>query len=302
MAIRCLVVITALAGLAACSTPSAPTPSAVVAVAQASSFEGVWTIKYTVAGCPGFRHCNVHMGETRTVFLHLARSGAGYEGMVEIDDHVPVAGTVAPDGSLKLTGLRPAANAEDFDVAVEGITLRPSQLAVPDEVRWTVKGPSSASFNGSGGYFGPITSVERTGPLDASPSFSGKWTGYLPIKTCEPSGAFCWPLRPNQLYGLTITLLQSGAVEGTLKFSSISVPVSGSISGNHVRLSGSTIALISGGSIAYSVEAQALLLDRVGRLTGDFDLVATFRNDNEPGTSVIRYPALPLYFVARSLR
>ena len=41
-------------------------------------------------------------------------------------------------------------------------------------------------------------------------------------------------------------------------------------------------------TITYTVDAQALYLDRVGRLNGDFNLVATFRYDNQPGTSAVR--------------
>lgn len=301
---RILAVATVAVISAACArSPAAPeTPAS----PQSDGFEGVWTITYKVEGCDGYRHCVNFMGQTRTIYLHLARVGDGYDGVVDLGDHVSVSGTVGADGILKLTGRRPAAIADDFDVEIEALTLQAASAfqSTTGAVRYTVRGPSNASFFGNGITAGPITSAERTGSLNAASPSAGTWTGTISIQSCEATGwTHCYPFWNDTTYPLTLKLSPgTGGVEGTLTISGQTIPVSGSVTGSSLRLSGSASPPSSGVNVTYVVEAAGLVVDRVGRLIGDLTLVTAYAWHDGRGIWTVRYPPLPLYAVARSLR
>ena len=244
MMMRIVAAAAAVVVSAACATPpSAPTVPETPVNPQSNSFEGIWTLNYRVEDCSGFRQCIHFRGDTRTIYLHLARSAGGYEGVVDLEPHVSVSGMVSPDGTLTLTGRRAAAHADDFDVEIDAITLENagwSQSNPTGSVRFMTKGPSSSNFMGTAITHGPITAVERAGSLDSMPVFPGTWTGSVAIRTCDATGwTHCYPLWNDTTYPVTLNLVPgAGGVEGTLKLGGSTIPVSGAITGNGVRLSG----------------------------------------------------------------
>ncbi|HUR19933.1 MAG TPA: hypothetical protein VMZ90_03940 [Vicinamibacterales bacterium] len=307
MTLRILAAAMVIAVSAACSkSPTTPETSPVSVVPSANNFEGVWAVTYKVEGCAGFRQCVHFVGTTRTIYLHLAGTAFGYEGVVELEDHVSVSGTSGPDGTLKLTGRRPAAITGDFDTEIEAITFSDpglSQPSVSGAVRYTTTGPSSANFNGNATTYGPVTAIERKGSLESGSALSGTWTGTVAIRTCERTGwTHCYPLWEDQTYPITLTLLPgAGGVEGMLNLGGSEIPVSGTRNGSGVKLAGVGTHQGSGVTTTYAVESEGLVVDRVGRLTGDVTLVSTY-NWHDGRVYTVRYPPLPLYAAARSLR
>jgi hypothetical protein len=291
----------ALLVVAACSNAPTTPGSSSTLLPQSSSFEGVWSVQFRIDGCTGYRHCINFKGKTETAYLRLARVGAAYEGVVDVGDHVSVTGVVAPDGTLTLTGKRDAAQADDYDIGIDPITL--SSSATGGTVRYTTKGASNPYFYGNAMKEGPITAIERTGPLDSSASWVGTWTGRVPIRSCEMIGStHCTPLWQDTTYPVVLTLAPGpSGVQGTLKLSGTTIPVAGTASGDTVRLAGTGLHPGSGGTMTYEVRAEALVSDRVGRLTGNLMLLSTL-NLNDGRVQTVRYPPIPLYSAARSLR
>jgi len=298
-------IVVALISAACSKSPTVPAPPTIGNI-PTSSFEGIWTVKYTIDGCTGYRHCVDFKGDSETVYLHLARVGDEYEGVVDVGLHVSVTGRVGPDGSLKLTGHRTAAMADDFDVEIDDITLDKTSLSAVNgtgAVRYITKGQSNSSFFGNATKQGPITFIMRTGAIDSASSFTGTWTGSVAVQTCEATGwTHCYPLWENETSPVTLSLvLGAGGVEGTMKFGGSAVSVTGSVAGNTVRLSGLGTHLGSGVTTTYVMETDGLSVDRVGRLTGDVTLVSTY-NWHDGRVYTVRYPPLPLHAAARSLR
>lgn len=306
MTVRFVAAVMAVVISTACSKSNSPTAPGTPLIPEATGFEGVWTLKYKVEGCGGYRHCVLFIGQIRTVYLHLARVDDGYDGVVDLGDHVSVSGTVGPDGTLTLTGRRPAALADDMDVEIEALTLKPagSSQSTAGSVRYMERGPSGSWFFGSGVTHGSIISAERTGSLEASPWFSGTWTGTIAIHSCEAIGwTHCYPLWNDRTYDVRLELVPGGGgVEGVLGLGGEGIPVSGAATGSRLRLSGSASPPSSGVTVTLVVEAPALTVDRVGRMTGDVTLVSTYNWHDGRGIWTVRYPPLPLYAVARSLR
>ena len=285
------------------TVPETPAPGNV----QAASFEGVWTIKHTIDGCTGYRHCVDFKGDSETVYLHLARVGDEYEGVADVGQHVAVVGRLGPDGALKLTGHRTAAMADDFDVEIDDITLDKTSLSSTNgtgAVRYITKGQSNSSFFGNATKQGPITSIVRTGTIDSASSPTGTWTGSIAVRTCETTGLIhCSPLSEGETYRFTLDLGPGGSgVEGTMNLGGTTIPVTGARTGSGVNLSGTAAPQASGVTRTYVVEANGLVLDRVGRLTGDVTLVSTYAWHDGRGVWTSRYPPLPLHAAARSLR
>jgi hypothetical protein len=310
MVVRLVSIVLALVIGASCSKSPAAPSTAVPVTAQPAAFEGVWTIKYTVGKCTGYRHCIDFIGDSRTIYLHVARVGDAYDGVVQLDDavllssHVSVSGVVGSDGTLTLTGKKDTIATNDYDLDIDAITLPASSASQPQagSVRFTVRGASNPFFYGQATTEGPITVAQRTGELENWSSFSGKWTGNIAIETCEATGwTHCYPLWENEKYGVTLTLSPGGqGVTGILDIGP-DIPVTGSTSGEGTRLTGTVTTQSSGSTTTYVVETSSLAVDRVGRLTGSVTLTAQW-NWNDGRVSLVKYPPLPLYFAARSLR
>ena len=296
----------AIASTACSQSPTVPETSAPTAV-QTASFEGVWTINYTLEGCTGYRHCVDFKGHTETVYLHLARVGDEYEGVADVGLHVSVAGRVGPDGALKLTGRRTAAMPDDFDVEIDAISIDKTSLSAAKAtgaIRYITKGQSNSSFFGNATKQGPITSIVRTGTIDSASSLPGTWTGIVAVRTCEATGwTHCYPLWEDETSPVMLSLAPgAGGVEGILKFSGASIPVTGSAAGGSIRLSGTHSHVSSGVTVTYVVDAARLTVDRVGRLTGDVTMVSSYNWHDGRGTWTVRYPPMPLHAAGRSLR
>ena len=109
----------------------------------------------------------------------------------------------------------------------------------------------------------------------------------------------CYPLWNDTTYPVTLKLLPGAAgIKGTLKLGGSEIPVSGSATGTRLRLSGTGDHPSSGVTVTYVVEAQGLVVDRVGRLTGDVTLVSTYNWHDGRGSWTVRYPPLPLHAAA----
>lgn len=299
-------------GVAACSsaTPTGPGASTVPIAAE---FEGIWKLTYSLETCTGYRQCVHFLGDSQTVYLTLAKVGAGYEGVADLSTgarfigrHVTVSGTPAEDGSLVLRGVRPPALPDDVEVEVESISLpasAPHGGLTAATVRHSERGLSNADFFGQSLRAGPVTSLERVGPL-GSASLSGTWTGQIPADVCTATGwTHCYPMWGDTTYPVTFDLVQTGStLSGEVQLGGSTLPVTGTMSGATVRLSGATPHPSSGVDVNYSLQADALVIDRVGRLTGSLAFVATYDWHDGRGQWKVEYPAIRLHSVARSLR
>ena len=306
MALRLLSTALLAVILTACSS-SSPTAPGGPLTPVAATYEGVWTITYTVAECGGFRQCVHYRGDSRTIYLHVTPIAGGYEGVVQLEPqlHVSVSGSLGADGRLTLKGIRRAALADDYETEVEALTLpAPGVFGAPQAgaLRVATRGPSNSQFFGTALTVGPITSAELTAPLSGS-VFSGKWTGNFPGNNCVSHGwTHCYPFWEDTTYPLTLELTQAGGVvSGTISMAG-GIPVTGTVAGPTVRLSGSAAKPASGVNVTYAVESDGLVVDRVGRLTGSLRFVATYDWHDGRGTWTVSYPAIPLHSVARSLR
>ncbi len=297
--------------VAACSsaTPTAPDDSTVPVAAE---FEGVWKLTYSLETCSGYRHCVHFLGDPQTVYLTLAKVADGYEGVADLSPapkfgrHVTVSGTPAQDGSLVLRGVRPPALADDVEVEVESISLpatAPHGGLTGASVRHRERGLSNAEFFGQSLRAGPVTSFERIAPL-SGPAFSGRWTGQVPPDICTATGwTHCYPMWGDTTYPVIFDLVQTGnTVSGEIQLGGSTLPVTGTVSGATVRLGGATPYPSSGVDVNYSLLADAIVIDRVGRLTGSLVFVATYDWHDGRGQWKVEYPAIRLHSVARSLR
>jgi hypothetical protein len=306
MVTRLYLALVAAAFLTACSSSTPTAPGGPILVP--ATYEGVWTITYTVAECGGFRQCVHYRGDSRPIYLHLAAVPSGYEGVVEVGFYnVSVTGSVGVDGALTLTGLRPAALADDVSVEINAITLQHNGLAAGTTggtVRFTQRGASNSDFFGTAITSGPITAAERTSALSPIPALSGKFAGHFPANNCSSDGwSHCFPFWEDTTYSLVLELTQTaGTVAGTLTLSGAAIPISGTATGSTVRFSGIATPASSGVNVTYRVETDGVQVDKVGRLTGTLRFVSTYDWHDGRGLWTVTYPAIPLHSVARSLR
>lgn len=290
--------------LTACSSSTPTVPGGPAPVP--ASFEGVWTITYTVAECGGFRQCVHYRGDSRTVYLHVTPAAGGYEGVVQLEPHLQVSltGTVGPDGRLTLKGIRRAALPDDYETEVESLTLPAAGASGPSQtgsIRFATRGPSNGWMFGNALTSGPITSAEATAP-PSGPRFSGKWTGYFPGNNCVAQGwTHCYPFWDDTTYPLAFELTQAaGTVSGVVKMSGTTIPVSGVVAGDIVTFVGSASPASSGVNVTHRIETDGVKLDKVGRLTGTLRLVSTWDWHDGRGIWTVSYPAIPLHSVALS--
>jgi hypothetical protein len=269
----------------------------------------VWKIDFTVDGCAGERHCSIVRGQTRTVYLRLAFTGNTYEGVADMAYHVPVTGTLDANGVLTLSGHRPTPGgvSTGYEVTIDGITMSRSGWngeVISGRVQYTTRGPSNSSFFGTSVVHGPIASAERVGGLDGPTALSGTWSAELPVTTCEYLGwPRCFPFHVDEIQRMTLVLEQGlNGLAGTLKVGGTTIPVGGTGNGSSMQLVGSASPASSGVNVTYTIETASLATDRVGRLNGSLSLTATYDWHDGRGTWVVKYPALPIEFGARSLR
>src|SRR5262249_48877079 len=123
-------------------------------------FAGVWQGQYRITDCTGDRHCSEFIGDLRTFVLRLMQSGQSLTGVLVLrqqltdnayyhgDLTINVAGSVASDGSLTLTGSKPSATPFDKsgDVDVQRMVVKPS---------------ASSGLSGTLGYSSRYTPVQN---------------------------------------------------------------------------------------------------------------------------------------------
>lgn len=176
MAMRLLSSAVLMVVLTACSSSTPTGPGGPVTPAVAT-YEGVWTITYTVAECGGFRQCVHYRGDSRTIYLHVTPVAGGYEGVVQLEPYVQVSvnGSIGTDGRLTLKGIRRAALADDYEIEIEALTLPAigaPGTAQPGAIRFATRGRGNSWINGNALTAGPITAAELTAPLGGR-MFSG---------------------------------------------------------------------------------------------------------------------------------
>lgn len=264
--------------LAACGgSPSAPSSQAPASppVAAAADFSGLWTGSYRLTSCEGDRHCFVLRGTTRTFTLRLRQTGARVRGLVSVGDGVAeVSGDVLKDGTLVLSGSDPPATSRDGSMTAR-LELRMSE---PGDLQGRVSydtqpRPEDTDFLGPTRMVGDVVSVTRTDLGSFLNSVDGTWSGRVAVRTCAPmpGSPYCYPFTDQEVSSLELTLARSGAaLTGTLRIGSARVPLSGSIAGSAVTLTGETLAPASGGPTLIRVSDWKGSIDEFGRMTGTF--------------------------------
>lgn len=257
-------------GLAACGrAPTSPPSQGSPPVATASDFAGTWEIEFQVEQCSGYRHCFSFIGGTRTVMVRVLRSGDGYEGVFVIgSDAIDVRGSASAAGELTLHGLiqTPFPNAYgSFDLELMDFRASMTPQGLSGTVAYRIRGMIDSGTVSNGVLGGRIVRAQRK---EAGADFSGTWGGRMAVWSCASAGSsYCYPEERHYLHPLELQLTQSGTqASGTMKIRSKVIPVSGTVSGAALTLTGSTPSS-GGATILTSFLAQR---DKLGRLKGTF--------------------------------
>lgn len=265
----------ALALTAGCGgSPTSPGPVAGVPPDTSSVFTGVWQLEYRLDECAGERHCVLLKGQTYPFSLRLVKSGAGYDGIVTVaGENVDVTGTIGPDGSLALTGVRRAMFASDYQTEIKRLLLRYEDGRLTGSLEYTVTGTPSPWLFGTSRRFGQILTATRHGrisPVDAA-ILGGTWTGRLAVRDCSSVGwPACYPHEADELWPIELTFSQAGSgVTGSVRISgSTQIAVAGHASGSTITIHGSTTAPNYAFDAVSTLRHSTLTRDIVGRLKG----------------------------------
>jgi hypothetical protein len=273
---RKLIAVTLLA-LAACSrTPSSPsTPAAPPPVPVAlADFSGLWAGAFRLTSCTGERHCFILIGTQRPFTMRLRQTGAQVRGLFTASGYTAdVSGAVLKDGSVELTGSGPAASAQDGSIRVPGVSLRltPDRELAGTIGYETTPNPYGAEFALPASAAGDIVSATRTDLQIFAATVDGLWRGRSVIRSCVPTGTYCYPNQKDEVVEVQLSLGRSGdAVSGTFRSGSLSVPVVGRIAGTSITLSGESSSASSGGSSSMRLTSWTGSIDEFGRMTGTF--------------------------------
>ena len=264
--------------LVACSkapqAPTSPPPStAPVALAQ---FSGLWSGAFRIATCEGERHCVLFRGSSRPFELRLKQSGASVRGVFNGNQSITdVTGTVLNDGTLTLSGADPGASSGGGGVTAR-VELRFSPEGALQGTVWYETRPlaQNAEFSSTVVLGGDVISAERSDLASFVTDVTGAWTGSFVVRTCMPRGIYCHPLRDQEVELVEMTLSASGsAITGTCTVggSAMRIPLSGTVSGSTIRLSGEiTVPPAGGGPLLLRVSDWAGTIDEFGRMKGSF--------------------------------
>src|SRR5262249_49850399 len=149
---------------------------------------------------------------------------------------INVAGSVASDGSLTLTGSKPSATPFDKsgDVDVQRMVVKPSASSglsgtLGYSARYTaVQNPETSLVTRTG----DIVSASRTAdvPVNSQLPFQGHWLGRIVIRSCTDELFSC---APGDFGSFDLTLTQSGnVVSGVYN----GTPVTGTVSGQTLSI------------------------------------------------------------------
>src|SRR5262249_2191245 len=233
------------------TSTTASTTSTTTSVAPLS-FTAVWQVTYRISSCIGDRHCGVFLGTTRTFVLRFQQSGDFVSGVVVIrqesvdnayyqgDLLVNVSGQLAGDGSLTVTGIKPAASQIDTsgEVVVRSLAIKQSSQGgltgtLSYESRYTVNQNPETAMTARAG---DIIAAARTAtmPIDDQNPFQGHWVGRAMVRSCS-SDVECPPT--GSFVTIDLRLSQSGSsVAGTI---GDRITVSGMVSSHVLALQGS---------------------------------------------------------------
>jgi hypothetical protein len=223
--------------LTGCRSPSAPS-----AVAGTSDFAGAWATDVTFTECSGMRHCFAQIGRAEPVVLRLQQSGRAVAGLLVTRAFaVDVAGSVTPEGILRLAGSRPAPNEYGFGVRVEEAAVRlDPALGLTGRVRYALEpGALSHEFHPRAVLAGDMVSTVRA-PLEPQSRVDGQWSGFAVTRACEgrnePS---CFPLYDDVLHTFSLRVAQTGAaITGQLAIGRWNIPVQGTFTEGTLTLAG----------------------------------------------------------------
>lgn len=269
---RAATALIALAVIAACGRgPTAPGPAPGPAPALASAFDGVWQIEYRIAECSGERHCVLMIGTTQKISARMLASGSAVDGVVTIGgENVDVRGTMAPDGSVVLSGARRALFATDHETDIKRLHLKIENGTLAGSVEYTVTGTPSPWLFGTARRAGTIVSASLPERI-ATAGFTGTWKGRLAVRDCSAVGwPACYPHEANELWNVELTLAQAGSsVSGELRVSgSTQIAVEGTVAGSSLSLRGSSTEPNYAFEEVSTLRPSTMTRDPLGRLTG----------------------------------
>jgi hypothetical protein len=276
---RRLLLASTVISIVACSNSTAPT-----AAFNPLDFNGAWQIDEKVTSCSGSRQCVFAVGATKQLSLRLLQSGTNVSGVIGLapnafnGQHIPVDGTIAADGTLRMTGVKSAASALDTEVRVTAFLLRrDAQQGLVGSIETSSRYPPGGEVSSGSERGDVIAGARRAADTSGfAMSLSGRWRGEFVIRRCVPTGeAFCLAERADNLYVFDLVLTQSGStVNGSFFMNpgpGSPMTVIGSSSAGVLTLSGSASGIQSG------VDPDLILLtgwstirDAVGQMHGTF--------------------------------
>ena len=243
-------------------------------------FTGAWQGSYRISECTGERHCVLQIGQVQPFSLRLRQQGRTVDGVfATTSDTIDVAGEVEDRDTLVLHAVPPSTSADPvadaltaFDATLHGAVIA-GQIAFTVGYRLAPSFPPVAYTRG-----GDVVSASR-GTLSPQASFNGTWRGEHVVQACTPTGWLeCHTLVPGTAYPIEVTLSQQGVgVSGSVLLGSYTVPVSGTVSGGTVSLTGSLDAAVSGGHVITRIVSWSATRDAVGRMRGALAFVEETR-------------------------
>jgi hypothetical protein len=269
-----------------CGSGSPPAPES-----RGADFAGVWQGEIRVTACSGDRHCSVFIGANRPFVLRLAQAGSSATGVLTIgtppmppgaaDITVNLAGVVASDGTVTLSGAKPAASSLDSagDVEVQRFVVRRSaQTGLSGTLDYVIRYTPSQNFETlMTTRSAEIASATRIAsePFPSSLSMQGHWVGMYVVRACTVSGwPSCIAYFPDRTYAFDLMLMQTGGtVSGSLNIGGGAIPVNGTVSSNMLTLQGSATFQGSGGFDVVSLISWATTTTAVGEMQGSFSYV-----------------------------
>jgi hypothetical protein len=269
----------ALANAGCSATKNPASPSAPASGEVPVDFSGTWQGNYRVTTCLGDYHCVVFLGSDRPYRIALTQVGASVTGIFFSEGvGIDVVGTVDKDRNLRLQAAPIAVPTPGSEFTKFEALLTDANGALTGALQYTfgvrssTEGPPGPVTRG-----GDILSAIR-GMLTPRSSFAGVWRGYAFVRECTVSGSpyYRWEVGEARLFELR--LQQSGdAVSGSLYVQPHMFPVTGSVSGGGLTLSGTWSATQSGITELERIVTWTTARDAVGRLSGEFTGVDEIR-------------------------
>jgi len=258
------------------STPASPT-------AASSDWTGWWQGEWQITSCSGSRHCFTFFG-TSPFTLRLSQTGSSVKGTLTVfpPDQIDIVGSIGADGSLVMTGTKPAASNSDGsgDLTLTNSSVRrDGQRGMVGTLGLRVSyTPQQNGESNSFALSGNVLNAHRepNTSLTATSLFAGHWVGRYVIRQCVPFGELtCLTARVGDVVPFDLTLAQSGStVNGRMGFN-VSLDdvmtVAGTTSENTLTLQGTASGMQSGvDPDLIRLTLWTTMRDELGRMRGSF--------------------------------